>query len=356
MVARFRFDGSWRAATDIRIRAEGQWRRVQEIRKRIDGSWRSVFVYDTTGPGAVRTAKAEWSNSSGARCVVSWQQPSATDTAYTDLYVNRTGSSTGPWTYISRYTGGPASTFSYVDTSVTLTAYTIHGNNQASPVHYYRFIPFDERGNQGTISIVGSSGQGNTVVRGYVTSPYYTVARSSKTWRTNDGWRNDSVVQDAIGAYERAVQGSTTVGQNYGFYFYSDGTVPGLNITAASVYLARQNGGTGSGIQARMRMSAATASMVSSNTTPVNAATSAETLSNAFATPANGGTRAGFSSVPFDYPLGIANNTYRSLRIFTGEATTSSGVSANYSVWSSRNEDGVGFDYGPGTLRVYHTG
>lgn len=355
MPVRAFISGAWRDISDVRVFASGQWRRVQEARQFIAGQWRNVYNYDITGPGTVRNVTAQWSNSSGPACVVSWQQPADADLAYVDLYVNRDGSNSGPWTYVGRYSGNSATTYSVVDSTVTLSNYFVHGPNQASSVHYYYFVPFDQRGNQGTGLVKGSTGQNSVVVRGYVTSPYYTNSTFSRTWR-GSAWRTDGIVTDSTSQVERVVQGSSSSGENLGYYFYGNGHQQGLNPSSADFYLARQNGGIGSGVAPYMRASVVDTSFPFLNANPTGQTSSGLVIGTALATPNNGGTRSGWMGIPIDWTTGMGDGTFKSVFLYTGEAaTTGSTLSTNYAVWSSRNED-VGFGVGPGTLRVYHSG
>lgn len=371
MTLKFMSGGAWREATDIKFMSGGLWRRADQIKMMIGGAWRTVYVYDIVGPGAVGDPKAEWSNASGNACVVSWTQPTAPDLDFVDLYVNRNGSQNGPWTYLGRFTGSGAR--SYTDTSVTLSSYTLHGPNQASPIHYYKFLTFDVRGNMSPSdgadylsgpnkNVVGSTGQGQSVVRGMVSSPYYVNPTDSRTWRPANGWRTDSVVQDATSAPERLVQGfftgDATSQQNYGFYFY-DAFQEGLNPTSAAVTLWRQNGGAGSGRAAHMRASVVTSGFVTNNTNPVNPANWTDAvLSAAYATPSNGGTRGGANNIPVSWVTGFSNGSYKSLLLYSndpGPGNSSIG-SPTYSVWSSTNEDIIYGTLKPGYMDIVHTG
>jgi hypothetical protein len=186
-------------------------------------------------------------------------------------------------------------------------------------------------------------------------TPYYVEPTDSRTWR-NTGWRADSVVLDGAGLYERLVQGyyadPYSTQHSYGYFFYN--TFPtGINVTSANHYLARQNGGTGAGIPAYMRASAAPQSLVGAGSDPRGYTYTSATLSTAWATPANGGTRLGLSNIPVSWVNGLQSGTYKSILLYTAE--TDAAPSTNYSVWSSMNED---FLYGlpPGVLQINHTG
>lgn len=369
MTLKFVSGGAWREAADIKFMSGGLWRRADQIKMMIGGSWRTVYIYDIVGPGAVGDFKAEWSNTSGNTCVVSWTQPTAADLDYVDLYVNRNGSPNGPWTYLGRFTGSGSK--SYTDTSVTLSAYNVHASNQASQVHYYKVLTFDIRGNMSPSdgadylsglnrNVVGSTGQGQSVVRGMLSTPYYVNPTDSRTWRPANGWRADGTVQDSTGLYERVVQGyftgNSTTQQNWGFYFYNS-FPSGINVISATHYLARQNGGAGPPRAAHMRASAAPQSLVSAGTDPTTYAYTTATLSTAWATPNNGGTRLGESGIPTAWVNGLQNGTYKSILLYSADTAAADATtgSPTYSVWSSINEDSI-FGLPPGYIKISHTG
>lgn len=354
MTAKFLSGDAWREAVDLKVLIGGTWRRIDSAKMMIGGAWQTVYVYDIVGPTAPTSVKAEWSNTSGNACAVSWTQPTDADLDYVDLYVNRSGSSTGPWTSLGRYTGSGAK--SYTDTSVTMSSYTAHqSSNTRSNIHYYRLVPVDVRGNVGTEVIKGSTGKNQTVVRGMYSSPYYVNPTDSRTWR-NTAWRVDTTVQDSTGAYERVVQGYFTdppaTNHSWGFYFFT-AFPTGINVSSANVYVARQNGGTGCCIPPYLRASAAPQSLVGSGSNPTGFTYTAATVGSAYATPANGNTRVGNNTIPNSWIDGFQAGTYKSILLYTAE--TDAAPSTNYSVWSSVNED-IFFGGAPGMISINHTG
>ena len=346
--------GAWQTPTDIQMVVGGAWTRIQEIRVLDAGAWQTAFVYDTTGPGPVTNFKAEWSNTSGNQIIVSFTNPTDVDFDHTDLYVNRSGSSTGPWTLVGTYTGATAS---YTEGSVTIGTLTgTYGPNYVGSVYYFKTVSYDIRGNNTAAndSVKGSTGKNQTVVRGMYTNPFYVNPTDSHTWN-GTAWLTTGATAavDSTGLPERVIQGYyTNTTPNYGFYFYN-GFPTGINTTSATLRLIRQNGGTGGGISAYLRASAAPQSLVTAGSNPTGYTYTGATLGPALATPANGGTRLGDATIPNAWITGFQAGTYKSVLLYTAE--TSAAPSANYAVWDSKNEENA-FGVAPGFIAIYHTG
>ena len=259
--------GLWQDSKDIRVVDGTTWKRVQKIMVVDDtGLWQTAFVFDNVGPSAVTSAKAEWSTVSGApRCVVTWTNPNVSDFARTLVHrystsVTRTDAqlaalSEPSWLAVGT-TGTPLTggytgintAKSLTDDGATKSAFTTYGpDNLQSNIHYYRFTPYDTRGNPGTVDYVGSVGNGTSVVRGWWSSPFQIKSTSGGTYR-DSSWRTDSIVQDGAGGFTRAVQQrfSTATGYNYGFYFYGTRPASGsINATATEI-LVKRNSDSGS--------------------------------------------------------------------------------------------------------------
>ena len=348
--------------TDARIVVGGAWQRPTSIRAVVGGTWQNVWDYDITGPGPVTGFSAEWNNSGTDKAVVTWTQPTNTDFAKTTLEVNRSSSSSGPWTEIADFTAAAGLPVTYNDTNITMSAYTTHSlNNTASPIHYYRTTPYDALGNPGTVSIVGTTGRNSTVVRGMLSSPYYVNPSYSRTWR-GSSWRTDSIVTDASGAAERVVQGATfsatnVRSDNYGYFWYNAGRT-GIAPTVVEIFLARTDNGL-STASPYMRLSQAPSSTVIAGTDPTGYAvkdlTIGPTLSNSLQAPAN---TSGLFTVPTTWWTDLMDGTtWESIQLATGETTEyqTNGVSRHYMVFYSENEL-FGFNLRGGTIRATHFG
>lgn len=362
----FRFlstDGSnstaWRTLTDMKVVAGGAWQRVLTAKAMIDGSWRTVFNYDTVGPAAVTNMTAVWDNSAGNKCSVTFTQPTDADFARTDLFVNRSGSNTGPWTFISSFTGTGVQ--SYTDTTITLSPVNVYNSNDKgvvdlavnykSPTFYFRAVPYDQVGNAGTAVVVGSTGQNSNVVRGMYASPFYITANNGGTWRGT--WRTDATVLDSQGEYSTAIQGYTASGQNYGFFFYAATPyAEGLNVFSGDVYLKRQPHGTGGSVRAYMRATTAIFDYPYFGINPV----SGETTSSLVYGGLQAWNAGAWNAIPLDWVTGLINGDWGGIRVYTGETTLANGVlSQNYAPYYGAY-DFTATQLPGGLLRAYHSG
>jgi hypothetical protein len=223
-------DGTaWKFINDVHIYTGTGWSRVQDGWIYTASGWKQFYQYDTTGPSPVTSLNAIWNNGFGPACYVTWNQPTDTDLSYSLLQKSITGIN-GTYTTIGTFTQGPGVACSSLDSSVTLSPYTFHSSlNQASAIHYYRVIPYDNKGNAGTAVTVGSTPEGGTQVRGYLSSPYYYDASGSASW----------VSIDAVWV-EGVRQGYNSRGRGFGHYFYSNDVAPiQLHISSASILLKR---------------------------------------------------------------------------------------------------------------------
>lgn len=340
---------TWKTTKDIKVNVAGTWRRVNTGYVRDGSTWREFYKYDSTGPTAVTSSQAKWNNTYGPRCYVSWYQPNVSDFSYSLLERSVGGAA---YTTIGTYGGSPASYQQYIDTSVTLSNYWDHGLNQASAIHYYRVTPYDNRGNAGTPTIVSSTGQNSSVVRGYLTSPYkvypsyvYTYFSGPATW--------------ASGA---AYQGYTSflgLEESFGTFFYDTNRRTGLNISASSVLLHRDTStGIDDPLGAAMWLSKSSGVTVFVNGSPASDRLTTGTVSTLMA---KGGTV--FGSIPTSWASALMNSTTvggytpSSIQLYTGE-TENYGFFAHslfHAGFDGLNyEDGFG-NYG-GTLFLTHSG
>lgn len=343
---------AWQNITDARVVVDGIAKRPLSIRAVVGGVWENVYDYDKVGPGPVTGLTAQWNNTTSNKAIVSWTQPADTDFVSTYLEVNRTGSSSGPWTFVGLFTAARATATSHTDTTVSTFSYTSHGPNSASYIHYYRLTPYDTLGNPGTVSIVGTTGQNSAVVRGFLSSPFYVLPNSSKTWRTNQ-WRSDSIVVDGTGVSERVVQGWTTNGENFGHYWY-DTKQTGINPTASYVFLNRTTDSGQGSSNPYICLSQAPSALVPFGSSPTGYARTAPTippaLNNTTATSA-------FCQIDVSWITHLMDGaTWKSLLMYTGETSqfNATGISRHYLVFTSRNEGGFGIV--GGTLQINHTG
>ena len=344
---------AWENITDARVVVSGLTRRPLSMRAVVGGVWKNVWDHDKTGPGPVTGLTAQWDNSAASnKAIVSWTQPADVDFSYTYVEVNRTGSSAGPWTTVGNFTAARATATSYTDTAVSFFSYPSHNAaNTATYIHYYRLTPYDALGNPGTASIVGTTGQNSTVVRGMLSSPFWVNPNSSKTWRGNS-WRSDSFVTDTAGTTERVIQGWTTSGENFGHFWY-DTKQTGINPTASYVWLQRTtNQGQGQS-QPYIRLSQAPSTLVPSGSSPTGYARTAATI------PPEILTTQPLAQCQIDVTWIthlMDGATWKSLLMYTGETSQylTSGISRQYLAFYSRNEGGFGIV--GGTLQINHTG
>lgn len=349
----------WATPTDVRIADAGTWKRSTFIRVSDGGLWRNGWEYDVVGPSAVTSLDAVWSNSGGTnKCSVSWTQPSDLDLDYVDLYVNRSGSSTGPWTYLTRFSGSPGGAKSYDDTTVTMTSVTTHapaGLNTQSSIHYYRLVPVDVLGNIGTASVIGSRGSGTTTVRGMLSSPYYVNPTKSRSWAGS--WGNFATALDDTGAYDRVFQGWTqSAGQLYGYYWY-DTKRAAISPTSVQLWLWRTDNGLNT-ITPTFQISQAPSSLVSAGGSPTGYAKSTSLngtgLNNSSYSPY---ITSNWMTMTSSWWTSLMDGaTWKSVLMYTGETTEyqTYGYSRHYAVFHSRNESQ--FSVAGGCIRAYHGG
>lgn len=348
----------WRNITAARVvDSGGTWRNIESGVVATDaGTWQNFFVYDRTGPTAVTSQSAEWTRTSGNRCVVGWNNPNVSDFSYVQLYRYKSNSvlttsqlaalSSGSWTLLVSAGGSPGMRVSYSDAVSTgdFSSYTVHGpSNSRTNIHYYRFIPYDTRGNSGTPAYASSVGSGTTVVRGMYSSPYNLAATDGGTYR-DGSWRNVSQTQDGSGTYTRAGQArfDTSLGYNYGFWFYGSKPASGsIDVTSAQILMGRWSAGNNVGIPPYFRLSS-------------HSSRSGDPTASTFSTSVTTGTSMKWNEAfSMSFPASwaefiIQNTTYRSLNIY--RETT-----ADYAIfYGSGDVNSNGLPYG--SLILTHNG
>lgn len=347
----------WESPTDIRIAVADTWQRVSTIRGAAGSLWRNVWDYDVTGPAAVTNASATWNNSAGNKCVLTYTSSSDADFSSAAVYVNRNGSSSGPWSLVGSFSDLPSTVRTVNDTTVTLTNDTTHAPgslNQSSQIHYYLIVPYDTLGNAGVPTIIGSTGNNSTVVRGMLSSPYYVNGTDSHTWR-GTVWTTTANALDSTGLYERVIQGYTSSGEHYGFFFY-DNKRTGINPTSTQCFLTRTDNGFNTGTPT-FQMSQAPSSLVGSGSNPIGYSRSTSTAGSAMnnsVTPPYA--TSVWHTVPNSWWTSIMDGTiWKSILMYNGETSVVPGntASANYLVFHSVNE---GLGVTGGCLRVNHLG
>lgn len=357
MAIRIGVAGDWQSPTDIRVGAAGEWKRVSTIRVAAAGQWQNAWDYDVTGPSAVTSFTATWSNSGSNKCVVSYRTPTDGDFSYVSLYVNRSGSSSGPWTKIGDYSNSPNTVRTVNDTTVTMSSNTTHapsGFNTSSSIHYYRAVPYDTLGNAGTAAVVGSTGSGSSVVRGMLSSPYYITGTNSRTWR--GVWATTGNAVDSTGAPERVIQGYTSAGEHWGYYWY-DTKRTGIVPTVFECWLARTDNGFNTSTP-YFYLSQAPSSVVGAGSNPTGYSRSGPTLgtdmNNSVTSPFVTST---WHVLPDAWWTHLMDGTtWKSILMYTGETSVVGGStsSAEYLVLFSVNEGGYGVS--GGMLRATHPG
>lgn len=342
------YDGSsWRLVRDLYVRDNNVWKEVEEGWVYTGSAWEQVFNYDTAGPSAATSTSATWGGGGGTPyCYVYWVQPNDADFSYTRLERSINGGSS--YSFIGNYYGSAGGALAYTDYNVTLNAYTFHSVlNEASAGHIYRLIPYDTRGNQGTIAYVYSKGQGVNVHRGFIKSPYYRNATGSASWLEGDNTWESGVSQGYQQPWNR---------RRYGHYFY-DGVYSNLyhnlNVTSAGIQLQRYGGaGINTGIPAYLHTSSAGILSIFGGS-PVGSIQNGADPQGSFFYGDN-------ELAPFYAPWANAIMTGASNSIVLDEETYSTyggyGYSYGYSIWAPSDADLFYNVVFGGTLVINHTG
>jgi hypothetical protein len=342
-------DGSsWKITKDIRVNVAGTWRRTSNGYVHDGTNWRQFYTYDSTGPSAVTGGQAKWNNSFGPRCYVSWYQPNVSDFSYSVL---ERAVGAGAYSTVGTYTGSPNSFQQFIDTNVSLSNYFDHGVNQASAVHYFRVTPYDKRGNAGTSTVISSTGQNSSVVRGFLTSPY----------RVNPGYTYNYSSGGQVWTSGQVLQGFTSlfnIQQSFGTFFYDTKRRTGLNISQSFILISRTDAGINDPIGAAIHLSRSTGGDVFSNLAPYDHRLTGGVVTDLLAK--NTGT---FSSIPTSWTSAIMNSSVvsgavaSSIQLYTGETENVGFLSHSLFFGGFRGaefEDGFGNT--GGTLYLYHSG
>jgi len=201
--------GTWREIVDgPAVKVSGTWRNIDFGYVKVSNDWKEFYVRDQTGPVAVTSATVTWNNGDA---VVAWTNSSDAD--FDHVVISRIRN---PYAGSSAYLDGNVATVS--GSSSQAKSWTDTNILDNYMVYRYRITPYDARGNAGTPLNVDSMAWTGTA-RGRTPSPITIGPTDSGTWR-GTGWRSDSYVQSATGTYTQVYQGSTSSGENYGFYFY----------------------------------------------------------------------------------------------------------------------------------------
>ena len=358
MAFRIGTDTGWKSPTDVRVAVGGQWKRVLYIRTAVGGFWKDTWAYDVVGPGPVTGFTATWNNTTSNKCVVTYTTPSDTDFHHVTLYVNRSGSSSGPWTSLGDFTDNKSTARTVNDTTVTMssnTTYAPSGFNTSSSIHYYKAVPYDTLGNAGTAVVVGSTGASSSVVRGMLSSPFYVQGTNSRTW-SGSAWATSGNAIDSTGVPERVGQGYTANGQDYGFYWY-DTKRTGISPSALACWTARTDAGFNT-TAPEFYLSQAPSSLVGAGSSPTGYAKSSVTvgtsLNNSTTSPY---TTSAWHTLPTSWWTNLMDgSTWKSILCYTGETSVYGGSTSSlkYLVMYSVNEGGYGVS--GGMLRVTHSG
>jgi hypothetical protein len=339
--------GAWRSIYDAHVRVGTTWNRIQNGYVYTGSAWSNFYNYDITGPVAATNLLAHWSNGYGAACYVTWNQPTDADFSYS-LLKKSTNGINGSYTTVATKTEGPGVAASYLDFGVTLGTYAVHNavNQASTSAHYYRVVPYDDKGNQGTIVTAGSTSYAGGPVRGYLSSPYYFNSNGSASWL----WGNNSWAGGVSQGYQD-VYGN---GRRFGHFFYDNSTFHTLNVSSAGILMRRQSGaGINNGILVGTRGSYADAGYAFLGAEPVSALATGTTFSGAFSY----GTL-DWATVGDDVATQIVANGYNSVVIDAEEdySNTGYGYSSRYSTWDDQTVDLYGNILFGGTLRIYHSG
>lgn len=340
------YDGSnWRLVRDLWVRDGGSWREVESGWLHNGTSWNQIFNYDTTGPAAPTSVSATWGGAGATPyCYVYWVQPSDSDFSYTQL--QRSLDNGASWSYVANYYGNAGAALAYTDYNVSLGAYSVHNAiNQASAIHTYRLIPYDTRGNVGSPAQVQSKGQGDSVARGFLQSPYYRNAVGNASWLTSgEGW---------VGGTSQGYQQAWNR-RRFGHYFYDSATNWNLNVTSAGISLYRFGGaGINVGIPAYLHTSTANIGHVLNGVDPIANIQNGADPQGSYSYDTN-------AIAPLNAGWADAIMTGAHTSIVLDEETYDTyggyGYSYAYSNWGNYNTDtGFGVIFS-GTLVIYHTG
>jgi hypothetical protein len=339
--------GAWRSVYDAHVRVGTTWNRIQNGYVYTGSAWSNFYNYDITGPVAATNLLARWSNGYGVACYVTWNQPTDADFSYSLLQKSTNGVN-GTYATVATKTQGPGVACDYLDYGVTLGAYTVHNvaNQASTSVHYYRVVPYDDKGNQGTIVSAGSTSFNGGPVRGYLSSPYYFNASGSASWLEGNGsW---------AGGVSQGYQDAFSNGRRFGHFFYDNSTFHTMSVSSSSILMRRQSGaGINNPIPVGTRASIAGVEYVfPTPSNPIPALVGGTTFSGSFSY----GTT-DWATVNTDAAAGIVGNTYNSI-VIDAEQTfvdTGYGYSSYYSTWNDQTAD-LGFGLGGGVLRIYHSG
>lgn len=340
-------NGIWRSVNDINVRVGGAWKTVEDAWLYQGGAWKQVYSFDTTGPVAATNLLARWTNGYGVMCYVTWNQPTDADFSYS-LLQKSTNGIYGTYTTIATKTEGPGVAVTYADYAVALGDYHVHSvlNQASTSAHYYRIVPYDDRGNQGTIVYAGSTSLDGGPVRGYLCSPYYFNANGSASYL----WGNNAWA----GGVSQGYQDVFSNGRRFGHFFYDNSTFHTMNVSSAGILMKRQSGaGINNNIPVGTRGSYADPSYVFYGTEPVSALATGTTFSGAFSY----GTQ-DWAVVSPDVATQIMANGYNSVVIDAEQdySNTGLGYSSYYSIWDDHTVNQFNDVLFGGTLRIYHTG
>jgi hypothetical protein len=338
--------GAWRSIYDAHVHTGSGWSRVQNGYVWTGSAWSNFYNYDITGPAAATNLLARWSNAYGVGCYVTWNQPTDADLSYSLL--QKSTNAGASWTTIATKTQGPGVFCDFLDFGVTLGTYAVHNavNQASTSVHYYRVVPYDDKGNQGTIVTAGSTGMAGGAVRGYLSSPYYYNSNGSASWL----WGNN----DWASGVSQGYQDVFSNGRRFGHFFYDNSTSHTLSVSSAGILMRRQSGaGINNGILVGTRGSSADAGYVFFGANPVPALETGTVFSGAF----SWGTL-DWADVGNDVATQIVANGYQSVVIDAEEdySNTGYGYSSRYSIWDDQTVDLYGNILFGGTLRIYHSG
>jgi hypothetical protein len=339
--------GAWRSIYDTHVHTGGGWSRVQNGYVWTGSAWSNFYNYDITGPGAATNLLARWSNGYGVACYVTWNQPTDADFSYSLLQKStNTGAS---WETVATRTQGPGVFCDFLDFGVTLGAYTVHNavNQASTSPHYYRVLPYDDKGNLGTIVTAGSTSMAGGAIRGYLSSPYYYNSNGSASylWGNND-WASgvSQGYQDVFGN-----------GRRFGHFFYDNSTSHTFEVSSASILMRRKSGaGINNGIPVGTRGSYAGLEYIFPTTVnPVPALATGTIFSGAY----SWGTT-DWATVGADVAAQIVANGYNSVVIDAEQnsVNTGYGYSSYYSSWDDQTVDLFANILFGGTLRIYHSG
>jgi hypothetical protein len=339
--------GAWKSIYDAHVYVGSGWSRVQNAYVHDGTNWRTFYNYDITGPVAPANLLARWSNAYGVGCYVTWNQPTDADFSYSLLQKSTNGGAS--YTTIATKTQGPGVFCDYLDYGVTLGAYTVHNavNQASTSPHYYRVVPYDDKGNQGTPAVAGSTSMAGGAIRGYLSSPYYYNSNGSASYL----WGNNAWASGVSQGYQDVFSN----GRRFGHFFYDNSTAHTLSVSSAGILMKRKSGaGINNGIPVGTRGSYADLGYIFPTTVnPVPALATGTTFSGAF----SWGTT-DWATVDAGVATQIVANGYNSVVIDAEQDSvdTGYGYSSYYSTWEDQTVDLFNNILFGGTLRIYHSG